>query len=175
MPLGNGLPVNQAGPIPSAQPVQPGLQPAAQAGSPADQDLINLTNALYGEVASEDRDTMIMVGSTMLNRLEANRPNEFGSTVPEVLQKGYYAVSNPNVPYRQAITRNFPDKNSENKYKQALAVMSGLKKGTIDRREGHFYFTDAEIKKMKRRKKKTFNFKLVEPRGEAGQYKVFGY
>lgn len=164
-----------AQPLQSAQPIQPDLQATAQAGGSADQDLINLTNALFGEVASEDKDTMVMVGSTMLNRLEANRPEEFGSTVPEVLQKGYFAVSNPNVPYRQAITRDFPDKVSENKYKQALAVMSGLHKGTIDRREGHFYFTDAEIKKIKRRKKKTFNFKAVEPRGEAGPYKVFGY
>ena len=139
-----------------------------------DADLVALTNGIYGEAAASDSEVMTMVGSTVLNRIDANKPEEFGSSVPEVLQKGYYAVSNPNVPYQQAITQKFPDKLSENKYKQAMAIASGLIKGTIERQPGHFYFTKKEIRKLKKRKK-GFNFKAVNEVGNVGDYSVYGY
>jgi hypothetical protein len=136
--------------------------------------VIDLANAIFGEAASEDYDTMLMVGSTVLNRLNANKPQEFGASLPEVLQKGYYAVSNPNEPYKQALEQKFPDKNSENKYKQALLISSGLLKGTIKPKEGHFYFTAKEIKKLKRNPKK-FNLNAVKEKDSVGNYRVYSY
>lgn len=139
-----------------------------------DNDNILLLAAMIsGESISEDYDTMHMVGSSAINRANANRPDEFGSSLPEILQKGYYAVQNQNTPYTQAVTQSFPDKKSEDKYKQALAIASGLYKGTIKPREGMFYFTDDEIKKLKR--KKSFNFKAVKEHGKVGKYTVFSY
>jgi len=134
-------------------------------------EVIDLANGIFGEAASEDYNTMLMVGSSAINRLKSNRPQEFGSNLQEVLQKGYYAVSNPNEPYKQALTQQFPDKDSENKYKVALQIASGLIKGTIKPTEGQFYFTSKEIKKLK----KSFKFEQVKSYGKTGKYEVFGY
>ena len=140
-----------------------------------DNTILALANAIYGEAASEDIDTMKMVGSVALNRLEAGKIDEFGSSMPEVLQKGFYAVSNPNEPYKQAISGQFPDKLSETKYKQALSIASGLVRGTIDRSKGQFYFTDNEVKKLKGKGKKSFNFDVVKPTGKVGKYNTYSY
>jgi len=135
--------------------------------------VIDLANMIYGEAASENYDTMLMVGSSAINRLNANKP-EFGGTLPEVLQKGYYSVSNPNIPYKQALEQKFPDKKSETKYKQALAISSGLLKGTIDLKKGQFYFTEKEISKFKKNPKK-FNLKAVKELDGVGNYRVYSY
>jgi len=137
-------------------------------------DVVDLANMIYGEVANQDYNTMLKVGSTAINRLNSNRPREFGSNMQEVLQKGYYAVSNPNEPYQEAISGKFKSKEGENKYKQALAIASGLKKGTITPTKGVFYFTPKEIQKLKKNKK-AFNFDLVEQVGETPIYKIYDY
>lgn len=131
-----------------------------------------LANLIYGEVASEKSDTMEMVGSSALNRLEANKPEEFGATLEEVMNKGYYAVINNTDLYQQAITGKFPDKKSEDAYKKSLQIANGLIRGTIKRRKGHFYFKPEEVKKQK---KAGFDFGAVEDYGVTGQYNVFGY
>ncbi len=140
-----------------------------------DADLLNAANTLYGEVADQNSEVMGMVGSSILNRLDAQRVNEFGGTIPEISQKGYYAAINGNVPYKQAVSQKFPDKNSENKYKQAYAIMSGLMKGTIDRHGAQFFFTKEEIQKLKKKGKKAFDFKQVKPTGSVGGYETFSY
>lgn len=132
-------------------------------------DATMLTNAIYGESASEDYDTMVMVGSSALERLDAGRMKEFGSTLEEVLNKGYYAVSNPNVPYKQALEQKFPDELSETKYKQAMAIASGLLRGTIERHPAQFYLTPKELKKTK------MNMKLLKDTGTVGKYHTFRY
>jgi len=137
------------------------------------QDIIDLANTIYGEMASQDYDHMVMTGSTALNRLQAERPDEFGQNLQDVLQNGYYAVSNPNVPYKQATEQSFPDKLSESKYKQAIAVSSGLLKGTIQPTQGQFYFTKEEATKLKRSRK--FNFKALKETGKVGEYTVYSY
>lgn len=136
-------------------------------------DILSMAQAIYGEAASEDFNTMHMIGSTMLNRLKSGRAKEFGANIPEILNKGYYAVSNPNEPYKQALSKKFPDKQSELKFKQALQIASGLYKGTIKPTEGEFYFTPKEIANQK--KAKSFNFKVVKDVGSIGKYKVFSY
>jgi len=137
-------------------------------------DIINIANAIYGEAANQPADIMKMVGSTIVNRALSGRHQEFGASFPEIIQKGYYAASNPNVPYKQALAQKFPDSKSENQYKQALQIASGLVKGTIKPDEGLFYFTDKEINKLKKNPK-AFNFKKVKEVGKSGGYRVFKY
>lgn len=132
-----------------------------------------LADMTFGESASEDYDTNKMVASSALNRLNANKPSEFGSTLAEVLHKGYYSVSQGNKAYKQAVTQEFPDKVSEDKYKEIYAMVSALLNGTLKPSEGMFFFKDDEIKKLK--KSKGFNFKAVKPKGTVGKYQVFGY
>ena len=137
-------------------------------------ELKKLTNLIYGEGASADYDTRVMMGSSALNRLEANRVKEFGSTLDEVGQKGYYAISNPNVPYKQALSQKFPDEKSETAYKESMAIASGLLRGKIERAPGMFYFTKKEVAKLKKTPKK-FNFKAVKRVGDVGDYQVYTY
>lgn len=134
-----------------------------------------LAAGIYSEVASEDSDTMKLVGSSIINRMNSNRDSEFGVNLPEVMQKGYYGVRENTDLYQQAVTGKFPDKLSENKYKQALAIASGLLRGTIEPNKGEFYFTEKEIQKMKKRGKKAFDFDQVKDLGQVGKYRVFGY
>ena len=141
----------------------------------ADLDTLALGNMIYGEVGSLDYDTMVKFGSSALNRLEANRPEEFGATLPEVLQKGYYAVSNPNDPYTWAITGKFPNEDEENRYKQSLSVAYGLRKGTIERQEGMFLFTPKEEKGMRKKGKKVFDFEQVKSVGKTDKYNIYSY
>jgi hypothetical protein len=132
-----------------------------------DANILALANTIYGEGASSDYDTKVMIGSSMINRYKSGRTKEFGATLPQIAQKGYYAVSNPNVPYKQALSGKFPDDASANAYKQSMAIASGLIKGTIKPVEGQFYFTDKEKPKM--------NWKLLKEVGRTGKYKVWSY
>jgi hypothetical protein len=137
-------------------------------------DIVSLANIIYGEAADQSPEVMKMVGSSVIRRAVSGRAEEFGATIPEVIQKGYYAAKNPNIPYKQALAQQFPDKNSENKYKQALQIASGLFKGTIEPDNVMFYFTNKEINKLSKNKK-AFNFQAVKKTGESGDYKTFSY
>ena len=142
-----------------------------------DEQLRNLTNLIYGEAGGADYKVMTMVGASALNRLDSKRTKEFGSTLGEVMQKpnAYYAVSKNSKMYQQAMSGKFPDEISEKAYKRSMAIASGLLKGTIERPKGHFYFTDPEIKKLKKKGKKAFDFKKVKEVGKTGKYKVYSY
>jgi hypothetical protein len=131
-----------------------------------DRNVVDLANTIYGENASEDYDTMVMTGSSALNRLEAGRPQEFGATLPDVLQKGYYSVSQNSPMYQQAVGGKFPDEKSETAYKRALQISYGLINKTIERTKGEFFFKKGEAKGL--RKKLKFVSKV-------GKYDVYSY
>lgn len=135
-------------------------------------DIKMLANAIYGEMAGQDYDHMLMAGSTAINRLNAKREKEFGKDLNEVLEKGYYAVSKRNQPYRQAIKNAFKTNKEVGSYQQAVDIASGLLRGTIKPMPGHFYFTDEEIPKQK---EAGFKFKEVKPAGKVGKFSVFSY
>ncbi|MFA5133110.1 MAG: hypothetical protein WC444_07325 [Candidatus Paceibacterota bacterium] len=129
----------------------------------------NLANLIYGENASEDYDTMVMTGSTLLNRLESGKFQEFGATPEEAMNKGYYAVKNNTPLYQQAAMRKFPDKQSENKFKQSLAIANGLVNETIPRHQAMFFLKPKELKKS------GMDFKKLKDTGTVGKYRTFSY
>ena len=137
-------------------------------------DLTTLTNLIYGEAADQKPDVMKMVGSSAVNRMKSGRTEEFGGTMDEIAQKGYYAVKNPNKPMQEAMSGKFGSPEAENKYKQAMSIASGLLKGTIEPDKGMFYFKKDEIAKLKKTPK-VFNFKMVKSVGKSGDYEVFDY
>lgn len=137
-------------------------------------DLTTLTNLIYGEAANQDAKVMKMVGSSAINRMNSGRTKEFGGTLDEIARKGYYAVSNPNEPMKEAMSQKFRSPESENKYKQAMSIASGLLRGTIEPDKGMFYFKKDEIAKLKKTPK-VFNFKMVKSVGKSGDYEVFDY
>lgn len=135
-------------------------------------DLLAIQQMVYGEAASEDPETMRVVAQSALNRLKSGRSKEFGGTIPDILKKGYYAVKNPNTPYKQALSGTFPDTTSKAKWGVAKKVVEAILKDQ-DFGEHQFYFTPDEITKLK--KSKGFDFSKVKARGAIGQYKLFGY
>jgi len=139
-----------------------------------DNNLLQLAALINGEAADQPYDVKLMVGSTVINRLNAGKAKEFGASLPDVALKGYYAAQNPNEPYKQALTQQFPDKISEDAFKQSLAIASALIKGTVKPQAGQFYFTEDEEGKL-RKNKKAFNFKAVKSVGKVGKYNVYEY
>lgn len=136
-----------------------------------------LADMIYGEGASTDLATMTMIGSTAINRVNSGRLQEFGEGLGGVLTQpnAYYAVQDNSPMYQQAVSGKFPDKTSENSYKRAMQVASGLIKGTIEPTKGEFYFKPEEVRKLKRKGSKVFNFKNVKRHDDVGGYEVYGY
>ena len=145
----------------------------------ASRDLKELTDIIYGEGASTDKDVMAMQGSSVLNRLESNRKKEFGEeTIANIGARGYNAVKNNTDLYQQGVTGKFPDKTSETAYKKAMAVASGLLKGTIARHKAQFFFTEKEemrIRDAGEEGKKEFDFDLVKRGEDSGDYRTYHY
>lgn len=131
-----------------------------------DADVINIANTIYGENGGEDYETMVMTGSSLLNRVEAGKPQEFGEDITDAMWKGYYAVNQDSPMFQQAATQQFPDEKSANAYKQALQIAYGLKAGTIPRHKAQFFFKDGEAKSLRKKLKST---------GKVGKYETYSY
>lgn len=136
------------------------------------EDIAALTRMVYGEAAGSDEPTMRMIASSAINRLRSGRTKEFGGNLQKVLKKGYYAVSNPNQPYKQALSGSFNDDISKTKWTQAQNVISDLLQKQ-DFGQVQFYFTPKEIENLKRTG--GFNFSVVVPTGKVGNYETFAY
>lgn len=137
------------------------------------EDLLALAQMVYGENAGEDIATQKMTAQTAINRLRSGRTKEFGSTIPEVLQKGYYAVSKNSPMYQQAKSGNFPDVSSRAKFGEIKKLIESM---VADQDYGNamFYFRPEEEDDLRKNPKK-FNFNLVKPQGRVGVYNTYSY
>jgi spore germination cell wall hydrolase CwlJ-like protein len=135
-------------------------------------DRAALSRMIYGEAAGADEATMKMIAQTAINRLLSGRTKEFGGNLTRVLQKGYYAVKNPNKPYKQALSGQFNDELSKRKWAQAQRVVNDILENN-DFGNAQFYFTPLEIERLK--KSGDFDFSLVIPTGRVGNYETFSY
>ena len=116
----------------------------------------------YGEAFGMSREFKIHVLSSILNRAETGK-EEFGAQnaqISEVLRKGYYAYSKQSPKYKEAINQKFPDKMSENDFKEFPALMSGILKGVIKRSDAMYFLTDKEAKNQSWSK----NLKVIDRR-----------
>lgn len=148
----------------------------------SDADKLAISQAVFGEAAGEPTDVQKMVIQTVLNRLRSGRKKEFGGNVNDILKRGYYAVSNPNDPYKQAMSGVFPDVNSKAKFGRVKKLLDAVL-ADQDYGQGHFYFTPEEEKKLRlkniqrqaAKRPPAFNFSAVKPFGQVGKYNVYGY
>jgi len=123
---------------------------------------------VYAAAADQDNDFMTGVGSVILNRYNSGRP-EFGAdtgNIMDVINKKNAFYETGTDRYKNALNGKFENKQEEAAYKRALAIISGLIKGSIDVRPGEFWFNDAEESKL--RKNKGMNFDLLEVSGTYG-------
>lgn len=134
-----------------------------------DADILAIQQMVYGEGADQPYDVMKMMAQSAFNRALSGRKREFGKTIQDVLNKGYYAVKNRNKPYSQAVSGKFEDELSQKAWAQAQQVVNDIITNN-DYGDVLFYFTPEEIKNMK-----GFKFNLVKPVGEVGKYKLFTY
>lgn len=141
-------------------------------------DVLALANLIYGEAAGEGEDFMKMVGSSVMQRANAGR--EWGNSIQEVIgqKNGYYAVQNQSPMYRQALEQKFPDEQSAKQYKKALQIAGGLVSGDIGYGNTQFYFTEKEIKNLKKNPK-AFDFSKVQElgaiQGTKEKFKLYRY
>ncbi len=141
-------------------------------------DAQRLASIIYAE-ADNNNDVMNMVGSSVLNRLESGKFEEFGGDIENVIyseKSPYYATKDGiNTQMEQARMGKFPDDKSENKFKKALQIANGLIRGTIPRHKAMFFFTGSEISGMKRKKNPDFDFKKVKETGKVRKYHTYSY
>jgi hypothetical protein len=129
----------------------------------------------YGEAADQDFDTKVEVLSTMLNRAESGRA-EFGADtgkLTDVLQRGYYAYSKQSPKFTEAMSQKFPDKPSEDSFKEVVAAFSGLMSGKVKRTDSLFFLTPKEVARAK--KTKSMNMDLLERTGQNDTWIFYKY
>lgn len=129
----------------------------------------------YGEVAGEPYEAKVHVISSILNRAESGK-EEFGAhtgKITDVLQKGYYSFSKQSPKFKEAMDQKFPDKISEDSYKDFVAILSGILKGKIKRSSAEFFFTPKEVSQIK--KSKSMNMDMLEEVDKQGAHTFFKY
>lgn len=131
----------------------------------SNDDIKALAQMAYAENGGEDDDTVKMTVQTALNRLNSGRTKEFGATMPDVLKKGYYAVSKNSPLHEQAVSGKFPDLQSKARFAQVHKLTQAIV-GDEDYGDGMFYFKPDEAKSLKKNLRKT---------GNVGKYEVYSY
>lgn len=131
----------------------------------SDNDKLALAQMAYGENAGEDLDTLKMTIQSAINRLLSGRSKEFGATIPDVLKKGYYAVSKNSPLYQQAVTGKFPDITSKAKFSTIQKLVDAII-GDEDFGKVQFYFRPEEAKGLKSKLKRL---------GNVGVYETYSY
>lgn len=137
------------------------------------EDIIALSQMVYGENAGEDTATQKMTAQSAINRLRSGRIKEFGATIPEILQQGYYAVKDNTPLYQQAVSGNFPDISSKAKFSEIQKLIESIV-ADQDYGKAQFYFRPEEEENLRKNPKK-FNFDLVKPQGQVGVYNTYSY
>lgn len=131
----------------------------------------------YGEAASEPYEDKVHVLSSIYNRAMSGR-EEFGAETGEiskVLEKGYYAYSKQSPKFQEAMDGKFPDKQSEDAYKEIVAIWSGLMKGKIKPTETLFFLTPKEVAKIKKSGKRIMDMDLLEEVGKGKTWNFYKY
>lgn len=125
---------------------------------------------IYGEAANQDYETKVRVASTIFNRALSGK-REFGGDTGKLsdVLRGYYAYTKQSPKFREALDGKFPDKASENSYKEIVAITSGILSGKIARTQDEFFLTPAEVKKTK------MNMSLLEQTGSNKVWNFYRY
>lgn len=138
----------------------------------SDADKLAIAQGVYGEYTGNDDAIRKMIIQSVLNRARSGRTKEFGTTIPEILQKGYYAVSRQNQPYKEVMSGTFDTEQGRNSFAEIYTLLQAIV-GDKDYGDVMFYHTDDEIKRQKA--KGGFNYDAVKKLGKVDKYNTYGY
>lgn len=130
---------------------------------------------VYGEAANQPVEVKDHVISSILNRAESGRA-EFGANtgkMTDVLKHGYYSYSKQSPKFMEAMEQKFPDKASEDSFKEILARFSAIMRGKVKRTDALFFLKPAEAKRM--RQTGAMNMDLLEPIDKQGDFTFYKY
>jgi hypothetical protein len=159
------------------EPYRPNSQIVAN--NPDDAEVLSLAQGLYGEFAgvenpAQQKNYMIMAGSAMYNTKGKREWKKYDWDTH--LHKRLDAVGHNggNQPYNEALSGQFPTDQSKRAWRRAMQVAYGLKNGTIEPREGMFYWTKQEYKDIAGTPALP-NPEKLEIVGKEGKYDLYSY
>lgn len=125
-----------------------------------DDDVKMIAAMAYGKNRGQGDDAIVHTLSSAYNRIGKNEWRN--KTVPEILNGGYYAVSDTsnNTGYADAMAGKFKNKDDENEYKRIYVKAAAMRRGTLQPTDTQFYFKQSEINKLS--KSKGFDFSKVD-------------
>lgn len=147
------------------------------------EDDFNLKNyapvlaTAYAEGANQPYEAKRHILSTIFNRAESGKA-EFGAQngkITEVLGHpgAYYSYSKQSPKFKEAMDQKFPDKLSEDSYKEFMAILSGMLRGKVQRSDALFFLTPKEVERVK--KTKAMNMDLLEEVDRPGAHIFYRY
>lgn len=137
------------------------------------QNKYDITSGIYAEMRGKDQKYWNMALSSLVNRIGKREWADMD--LPELMNKSFYAVSDTskNKGWEHAQSGNFPDKESENKFKRILAFVNRAIAGDIELNDNQFYFTKKE--EVKAAKNGNIDFKLLKKTGRVGNFNTYKY
>jgi hypothetical protein len=116
-----------------------------------DEDLLKIASMTYIKMGGLRREEMLMCASALLRNPDS-----------------YEVIDNERSEYVRS--GKFPTKDEETKFKEAIALTSGLMRGTIAPVEADHYFTPQQVAKMRKNNKFP---ETLEQKGKVGRYQLY--
>jgi hypothetical protein len=116
-----------------------------------DEDMLKVASMAYIKMGGQRKEEMILCASALLRNPDS-----------------YEIVENERSEYVR--TGKFPTKEEETKFKEAIAVTSGIMRGTIEPVEADYYFTQAQVNKLQKEKALP---ETLEKTGRVGRYHTY--
>jgi hypothetical protein len=129
----------------------------------------------YAEGGNQPYEAKVEIISSILNRASSGK-KEFGADtgqISKVLETGYSSARDKSPKFMEAMNQKFKDKASEDSFKEGVAILGGILRGTIAKTRSQFILTDSDLKAVKA--KKLMNMDLLEETSKEGDFHFFKY
>ncbi|HHI04321.1 MAG TPA: hypothetical protein ENL45_02130 [Candidatus Woesearchaeota archaeon] len=132
--------------------------------------LLNFYAAIQGEAEGQDKELKKLFASAYLNRI--GKKEWADSDLNTLLVNTFDAAKLQNNPYRWALSGNFPNKISEDDFKETIAAIAPIIKSGKIPYDVEFVMTKKRYKQIKKmsKSKRPLNLDLLKPTVEVGDF-----
>jgi hypothetical protein len=116
-----------------------------------DEDMLKVASMAYIKMGGQRKEEMILCASALLRNPDS-----------------YEIIDNERAEYVR--TGKFPTKEEETKFKEAIAITSGIMRGTIAPVEADYYYTQSQVNKLQKEKALP---ETLEKTGRVGRYQTY--